>query len=84
MKVTIDVKPGAFTAESICLEPAMVVLTLSELELSEYRNVMGILTKEFNVDYTSTIFRQNRDVIIAGQDSIHDAKNPHEGNHTRL
>ena len=84
MKTTIDVRTGAFTAEGVCLEPAVITLTLSELELSEYRNAMQTLTKEFNVDYTSAVFRQNRDVIVKGSDSVHDGQNPHEGNGRRL
>ena len=84
MKAELRVKSGAFTAEGVCLDPAEITLVLSDLQLSEYRNVMQILTKEFNVESDSTVFRQNRDVIVKGQDSIHNGKNPHEGDKTRL
>jgi len=84
MKTTTDIKTGAFSAEGACLDPAAITITFSELELSEYRNVMNTLTKEFNIDYTSTVFRQNRDVIVKGTDSVHDGLCPHEGIHTRL
>ena len=84
MRTDLDVDPGSFTAESVCLKPATITLLLSELELSEYRSVMQILTKEFKVDTSSTVFRQNRDVIVKGSDSVHDGNNPHEGNATRL
>jgi hypothetical protein len=84
MKTTIDVKPGAFTAEGSCLEPAQITLVLFDLELQEYQKTMSVLTKEFDVDYKSTVFRHNRDVIVKGNDSMHDGGNPHEGDRTRL
>jgi len=84
MKADISVKTGSFTAEGECLEPAQITLVISELQLSEYRAAMAILTKEFKIDYTSSVFRQNRDVIIRGSDSIHDGKCPVEGDKTRL
>ena len=84
MKTQMDVKTGAYSSEGAVIDPASITLTLYELELSEYRSVMAILSKEFNIDYTSQVFRQNRDVIVKGSDSIHDARCPVEGVHTRL
>jgi hypothetical protein len=84
MKNSIEVKQGAFTAEGEAIEHAEIVIRFYDLELPEYRSTIATLTKEFNIDYTSTIFRHNRDVMVKGQDAVHDANNPHEGDRSRL
>jgi hypothetical protein len=80
MKVNMSVKPGAYSAEGEAIDPAAITLVLSDLQLPEYRTVVGILVREFHVDTSSSVFRHNRDVIMKGADSIHDGSNPHEGN----
>lgn len=84
MKHTIEVDQGAFTAEGEAITHAKITVVFYELELPEYRHTIGLLTKEFGIDYSSTIFRHNRDVMVKGDDAIHDAQNPHEGNRTNL
>lgn len=84
MKTNIEVKPGAFTAEGDLLEPAHIILTLYELDLPEYKKSMSILSKEFDVDYTSSVFRQNRSIVVSSPGEIHDARCPVEGNRTRM
>lgn len=83
MKVLMTVKGGTFTAEGECLEPAAITLELSELQLPEYRHCMGVITKEWEVDHTSAVFRHNRDIIVKGVDNIHDDR-PMQGDRTRL
>jgi len=84
MKTQLDVKPGAFTAEGGLLEPAQITLILTELDLVDYKRCMEVLSREFELDYTSSVFRHNRDVILKGERSLHDGKNPVEGNRSKL
>jgi len=84
MKHDMTVDQGAFSAEGEVIKAAEILVKFFDLELSEYRQIMGLLTKEFGIDYASTIFRHNRDIMVKGQDAIHDAKNPHEGDRTKL
>lgn len=83
MKQEMEVDEGAFSAEGKVVKHAAITIKFYELELSEYRAVMATLAKEFKLDYSSTVFRRNRDVIVQGQDAIHDGGCPHEGDHTR-
>jgi hypothetical protein len=83
MKQEIIVDEGMFTAEGKVVKPAVITIKFYDLELSEYKGTMSALAREFKIDYASSVFRQNRDVIVQGQDAIHDGQNPHEGDHTR-
>ena len=83
MLTTLEVKGGYFTAEGECIEPAVIILTLSDLQLPEYKSNMAKLAKDYpgcNADATSAVFRKNRTVIVRSSDSVHDGQNPHEGN----
>lgn len=83
-KASLKVETGQFTAEGECIIPASIILTLSELQLQEYKHCMKLLTEHFDVDYTSAAFRQNRDVILKGEDSVHSGIPPTQGDKTRL
>lgn len=84
MKVDLQVKGGAFTADGIMIEPAAITLYLTELQLHEYNASLTTLVKEFDIDTTNPIFRHNKDVIVKGNTPIHDGKNPVQGDRTRL
>ena len=45
VKSRIDVVGGAFTAEGTMIEPAQIILTLYDLELSEYRHNRDVIVK---------------------------------------
>lgn len=84
MKAELLTKGGAFTADGIMIEPASITLFLTELQLHEYTAAIEALVREFAIEATNPIFRHNKDIIIKGDVSIHDGKNPHEGDRSRL
>jgi hypothetical protein len=82
MKTAIGIKAGSYTAEGDCLDPAEIVLTISDLSLPKYRQAMQTLAKEFGISVPSSAFRKNRNVLVRNQDVIHTGNHPAEGNHT--